>query len=31
MTLGLNIAIVLSVVGGAWRMGRVEGGLLGIE
>ncbi len=29
--LGLSISVVLSVVGVAWRMGRVEGGLTGVE
>ena len=29
--LGLSIPVVLSVVGVAWRMGRVEGRLSGVE
>ena len=29
--LGLSIPVVLSVVGVAWRMGRVEGRLTGVE
>ena len=29
--LGLSIPVVLSVVGVAWRLGRVEGRLIGIE
>ena len=29
--LGLSIPVVLSVVGVAWRLGRVEGRLIGVE
>ena len=29
--LGLSIPVILSVVGAAWRMGRVEGRLSGVE
>ena len=29
--LGLSIPVVLSVVGVAWRMGRVEGRMAGVE
>ena len=29
--LGLSIPVVLSVIGVAWRMGRVEGRLSGVE
>ena len=29
--LGLSIPVVLSVVGVAWRLGRVEGRLTGVE
>ena len=29
--LGLNAFVVLSVVGLAWRVGRVEGRLIGVE
>ena len=29
--LGLSIPVVLSVIGVAWRMGRVEGRLTGVE
>ena len=29
--LGLSIPVVLSVVGVAWRLGRVEGRLAGVE